>query len=61
VIALGDAMGVNLRVTSVVTPTQAGKLIVDTAVINAYSAKQSGAARLAPLDTKKLKRMFNQE
>lgn len=47
VIALGDLLGVDLRKPEKpITPTQAKKLNVDGAVINSYSEKHSGSARI---------------
>lgn len=50
VVALGDAMGVDLRkALAAITPTQAKKLI-DESVISAYAAHTPGSARLVRTD-----------
>ena len=60
VIALGDLMGVDLRkAEKPVTPSQALKLNVDGAVINSYSEKRQGLARLVTNDKTIAARVFS--
>lgn len=60
VIALGDLMGVDLRKDEKpVTPSQAKKLNVDEAVINSYSEKRQGLARLVTNDKTIAGRVFS--
>jgi hypothetical protein len=60
VYALGDLMGVDLRVTKPCTPTQAINAGIDGAVIGAY-ANRSTTRKLARVDTNKLREIFNNE
>lgn len=60
VIALGDVLGVDLRKAEApITPTQAKKLNVDEAVINSYSEKRQGSARLVTDDKTIAGRVFS--
>lgn len=60
VIALGDLMGIELRKPEKpVTPGQALKLNVDGAVINSYSTKHQGTARLVSDDKTIASRVFS--
>ncbi len=60
VIALGDLMGVDLRkAEKPVTPSQALKLNVDETVINSYSQKRQGLARLVTNDKTIAGRVFS--
>ena len=60
VIALGDLMGVDLRkAEKPVTPSQALKLNVDETVINSYSEKRQGLARLVTNDKTIAGRVFS--
>lgn len=62
VIALGDLMGVQLRKPEeAITPKQALKLNVDQAVINSYSKKRQGAAKLVPTTDTIASRVFGNE
>ena len=59
-IALGDVLGVDLRKAEApITPTQAKKLNVDEAVINSYSEKRQGSARLVTDDKTIAGRVFS--
>lgn len=59
VVAMGDAMGVDLRKQlAAITPTQAKKLI-DDSVISAYAVKTPGAAKLVRIDNL-AKQVFSQ-
>jgi hypothetical protein len=58
VAAMGDLMGVQLRKSALVTPTQAIKLGIDEAVIKAYSSQQSGSIRLDPATSTDARRTF---
>lgn len=59
VIALGDLMGIELRKPEKpITPTQAKQLNVDEAVINSYSDKHQGSARLVTDDKTIAGRVF---
>lgn len=58
VIALGDVMGVTLAKPGVITPNQARKLGIDEAVISAYSATNSGAAKLVSVTDSDARRVF---
>lgn len=60
VITLGDLLGVQLRKPEApITPIQAKKLNVDDAVINSYSEKRPGAARLVTDDKTIACRVFS--
>lgn len=58
VAALGDLFGVDLRKSSLVTPTQALKLGIDEAVISGYTAKQSGSIKLEAVNNSDARRVF---
>ena len=60
VIALGDALGIDLRnpKKTTVTPTQAKKLGIDDAVIKAYSEKPKKGLKLVPDTGAKAKLLF---
>lgn len=61
VVALGDALGVNLRKPlDVITPTQAKKLI-DESVIKAYSERPNGAMSLAATDDNQAQKIFGRK
>lgn len=58
VTALGDMMGVDLRKEDVVTPTQAKKLGIDGALIDAYSERQNTGLKLTPDTKNKAREVF---
>ncbi len=59
VAALGDLMGINLRKpVDVITPKQAITAGIPEATVKQYSEHISGALRLVPDDTSKVKRAF---
>jgi hypothetical protein len=58
VYALGDMMGVDLRVTKPCTPTQAINAGIDGTVINAY-ADRSTTRKLERVNLDKLREIFN--
>lgn len=59
VFALGDILNKDLRKVSAITPTQAMKLGIDAAVVNAYSDHQATGVKLVPDDGSKAKKVFS--
>jgi hypothetical protein len=58
IFALGDLMGVDLRVEAAATPAQARKKGISADLIAAYSAAGNGAAKLVPFTTTLASRVF---
>lgn len=58
VFALGDMMGIDLRKPTAVTPKQAVKLGIDSAVISAYTAKTISGIEVVQESDKKLRLIF---
>jgi hypothetical protein len=62
VLAAGDAVGVDLRAPAApITPTQAiDRKLIDTDTAAALAWRPPGAAKLSPVSTKTLRKLFNQ-
>lgn len=59
VVALGDALGVDLRkAPEAITPNQARKKGIDGAVISAYSERPKGEMKLKPVDGDAVRKAF---
>ena len=58
VIAMGQMFGADLTKVSVKTPKQAAKMLVDEAVINAYSFTPLGSMKLIPNNPADARRVF---
>lgn len=57
-IAMGKLYGVDISKPGVCTPTQAKKVGIDEAVINAYSERDQGSMKLVPVNEANLRRIF---
>lgn len=58
IMALGDALGVDLRKPGLVTPLQAKDMGLSVGVITSFSEVEATSLKLMPDDTKRAKRIF---